>query len=51
MTIISFLYKLYRLRSKKFLRLHTSKINLGDNEKTIERPSLVWSESIKSLLP
>lgn len=45
MTIISFLYKLYRLCSKKFLRLHTSKINLADNE-NIERPSLVCCESI-----
>lgn len=45
MTIISFLYKLYRLCSKKFLRLHTSKINLANNE-NIERPSLVCCESI-----
>ena len=46
MTIISFLYKLYRLCSKKFLRLHTSKINFADDEKNIERPSLVHCESI-----
>ena len=29
------------------LLMHASKINLGGNEKNIERPSLVWSEGIK----